>query len=149
MKVASSVLGLIVAILAARYVLNSAAKSLVASATTDKGATCLQMLGSTTSVQDGFTYIIGSIKNNCSQKIGNVTITFKLDRQSTPDVKLPGTMSSSYGKPAPPTKSTFTLPDAVAYAYSRDVQPGETRKFKTAVHISANSTYRFDAIRAY
>jgi hypothetical protein len=35
------------------------------------------------------------------------------------------------------------------FAYSRDIQPGETRKFKSAFPISENSTFRFDRISGY
>jgi hypothetical protein len=55
-----------------------------------------------------------------------VTVLFKLDR-----------------------RSGVELPDAVAYAYSRDVKPGETRQFKSAVPVSKNGTFRFDGMNAY
>ena len=125
-KVVAAILGLI-GFFALRQFLLHQYRTVITAATTDKAARCLVMLGNTTSEQDGFTFIIGSIRNNCDQKFGSVTITFKLD---------------------PPSGSTAYRTEGIAYAYSRDVQPHETRQFKSAVHIS-NATYRFDAIRAF
>ena len=89
---------------------------------------CLEMLGKTTSEEEGLTYITGSLKNNCSRKFSLVTVVFKFDRTPGP---------------------TQNLPEAIAYAYSSDVAPGETRQFKSALPISNNSTFRLDGINAY
>jgi len=127
MKVAAGILGLI-AILTLRYVLNDWFRNHVIATATGKAASCLMMVGSTTSPQEGRTFIIGNIRNDCGRKFGNVTIVFKLDRPSGP---------------------TENLPQAVVYAYSSDVEPGEIRKFKTFIPIPRDATYRFDGINAY
>jgi hypothetical protein len=41
------------------------------------------------------------------------------------------------------------LPEAVVLAYTRDVQPGETRKFKSSTHIQQNAIFRFDRISGF
>lgn len=127
MKVASVLLGLIV-IFTLRYTYTSWMPSQVIAMSSSKSSSCLALLGSTTSVQDGQNFIIGNVKNNCDRKFGNVTVVFKVDRVSGP---------------------TESLPEAIVYAYNRDVKPGETRRFKTVFPISKNSTYRFDGIKAY
>jgi hypothetical protein len=43
----------------------------------------------------------------------------------------------------------MALPEAVVMAYTRDVQPGETRKFKSSTHIQKNSIFRFDRISGF
>jgi len=126
-KVAAAIFGLI-AFLALREFLQHQYRTVMTSATTDRVAKCLTMLGSTTREQDGFTYIVGSVRNNCEQKFGSVTVVFKVD---------------------PPSGSTGYRSDAIVYAYSRDVQPHETRQFKTMFQISKNATYRFDSIKAF
>ena len=155
MKLIAIILGL-VALVAARYALHTGFRSLVISATTDKAATCLAMLGNTTREQEGLTYIVGSIKNNCDQKFGHVTVAFKIDRPSGSTVGLPeaidpygSRVQSGQTQKFKPSGSTIDLPEALVLAYSSDVKPGETRNFKTAMHISANSTYRFDGIKAF
>jgi hypothetical protein len=45
------------------------------------------------------------------------------------------------------TNRNFTA--GVAYAYSSDVESGETRRFKSALTISRNATFRLDEINAY
>jgi len=117
----------LVSFLALGYVTRPLFRSFITSATSDHAAACLVLLGSTTTEEDGNTYIIGTVPNNCERKFGNVTVTFKLDRQ-------PGPMENL---------------DAPVSAYARDVGPDQTKQFKTAVPISKNSTYRFDAISAY
>jgi len=44
---------------------------------------------------------------------------------------------------------TESLPEGVAYAYSTDIKPGETREFKTAMPVSKNSVHHFGEINAY
>jgi hypothetical protein len=93
--------------------------SFVMSKATADRSSCVALVGSSLTEKDGQSYIGGSIRNNCDSKFGQVTILFKLDR------------------------------DGVAYAYSRDVEPGETRTFKTAIPVSRNAGYRFDRINAF
>jgi hypothetical protein len=128
MKIIAGILG-IVALLALRSAFQDGFQAVVTSAVSDKSATCLALLGSTTSLEDGATYIIGNIKNKCDRKFGDVTITFKLDRPSS------GPMAH--------------MSEGIAYAYARDVEPGETRRFKTAVTVSSNATFHFDKITAF
>ena len=117
MKVMACILGLI-AVLALRSALHRGVQGVVTSATTDKAAICLTMLGATTREENGFTYIVGSIRNNCNRKFDNVTTAFKLDR--------------------PPGSNTYLT----TFEFKRfAVSPGETRKFKTMFHIGRNSTY--------
>ena len=81
MKLRTLVLG-IIAFVAIRYALREGIRSVVTSATTDHAAKCLVILGHTTSVQDGFTFIVGSFKNNCDRRFSHVTVAFMLDRSS-------------------------------------------------------------------
>ena len=90
-------------------------------------STCLELGGHTTALEQGRTYITGTIRNRCDRKFGNVTIVFKLDPKRGPMENLQG----------------------VAYAYARDMTAGETKQFKSALPISEDSTYRFDSISAY
>jgi hypothetical protein len=127
MKIPAAILALI-AILAAGYVARGWFRSYIVSMTTDKAPACLEVLGHTTSEEEGRTYIIGSIRNHCQRSFGHVTILFKLNR-------APGASDG--------------LPEGVAYAYGNDVKGGEVRKFKTALPVSRNAIYRFDGINAY
>jgi hypothetical protein len=127
MKFLTSILGLIAIIAVGRGVGGWFVKSVVTRATTD-ASTCLEMLGSTTTEDAGATYIIGNVKNGCDHRIDSVTVIFKLDR---------------------PPESAEYLPQGDAYAYVRDVKPGETRPFKSALPVSRNTTYRFDGINAF
>ena len=90
-------------------------------------ASCLAMLGSTTSEENGHTYIIGNIRNNCSRTVGSVTVFFKLDRRGVKE----------------------TVQGATVAAYTRDLKVGETRRFKSTMAIGEDSTFRFDTIVAY
>ena len=110
------------------YITRPLFRSFITSATSDHAAACLEMLGNTTTEENGITYIIGTVRNNCERKFGSVTVTFKLERQ-------PGPMEN--------------FSEVPVSAYARDVGPGQTKQFKTAMPISKNSTYRFDAISAY
>lgn len=98
------------------------------SMTSAKAPGCVELLDRTTRDEEGLTFIIGSIQNNCDRKVSNVTVVFKLDR-------TPGLGES--------------LPEGIVYAYIRDVKPGEIRPFKSALPISRTSTFRFDRISAY
>jgi hypothetical protein len=119
------ILGLI-AILAAGYVLRAGFRHLMDSVVTDKAATCLEMVGYTTTEEENASYIIGSVRNKCDTGFGQVTVVFKVDATPGPFGDLPETMVS---------------------AYSRDVKAGETREFKTAVPKEASC--RFDSINAF
>ena len=128
MKVASVVLFGLIAIFALRSSYTGAMNGYVIPRSTGKSPGCLAMAGNTTSLQDGQTFIIGNVRNNCDYKFSNVTVVFKVDRSSRP---------------------ADNLPPAIVYAYNSDVKPGETRRFKTAFPISKNAIYRFDGIKAY
>ena len=96
--------------------------------TASQAPNCLELVGSTTSEEDGRKYIVGSIKNNCDRSFSHVTVLFKLDR--TPGARV-------------------DMPEGGTYAYGRDVKPGDVQRFKSAVPIGGKATYRFDGIRAY
>jgi hypothetical protein len=118
----------VIAFVAAGYVARGLFRNYLAAYTGGKGPVCLEILGNTTTEDEGRTYIIGSIRNNCSRSFGNVTVLFKLDR-------TPG--------------GAFELPDAVGYAYVRDVKASEVREFKSALPVSRDASYRFDGFTAY
>ena len=96
---------------------------------------------------------MGSIRNNCDQKFGHITIAFKLDRSSGSSLHLPETVTSPDGRRSQnhtrTFKSTIELPETVVVAYASDIKPGETRQFKTVTPVSTNTTYRFDSIKAF
>ena len=116
------------ALLAIGYVTRTLFRDFILSATSDKAAACLEMLGNTTTEENGTSYIVGSVRNNCDRRFGNVMVTFKLDRQ-------PGPMENMSEYPIS--------------AYARDVEPGQTAQFKTVLPVSKDATYRFDAISAF
>jgi len=122
-------LGLI-AFIAFRTVVHNTFRKLVTGAATasERRSACIVMAGNTTRDEEGATYIVGQIRNDCDQTINDVTISFQLD---------------------PGPESRFNTSGAYAIAYSRDVRPGETRPFKTVVPIGRKTTYHFSKIRAY
>jgi hypothetical protein len=133
------------------YAVNEGVRRVATAAATDQAAACLTMLGSTTTVDNGFTYIIGSIRNDCDRKFDNVTIAFKVDSGSASELTAP--MMSSYGSktsaPKMPTPSKMTMPDSPILAYAKNIKPGETQKFKSYSHIGKNATVRFDGIKGF
>jgi hypothetical protein len=135
------------ALLAVRYVLSRAVKHVVTTVTTDYAAKCLAVLGQTTRVEDGNTFIVGSFKNDCDRKFSHVTVAFALDRSSTAAKPL----FTPYGREAPPERpqAALDLPQAPIFAYSRDVAPGETREFKSAYSIPENAVFRFESISGF
>src|SRR5262245_24147872 len=146
MKLPATLILSIIAFLAIRYAMREGVRAVVKEVMTDHAANCLAMLGHTTSLQDGHTYITGSFRNNCDRKFSNVTVAFMLDRSPASTVIfLPGSGLDRN----PPPKPALDLPPAPIFAYSRDVGPGETRKFKTQYSISEDATFRFDKISGY
>jgi len=121
----------------------------VTSATSDKAAACLALSGSTTSVENGFTDIIGSFKNNCDRLFSQVTVAFKLDPSNSGTTELTTGLYGDSKANRTPKPSAIELPEAVILAHSRDVRPGETRKFKSSTHISKGATFRFDKITGF
>jgi hypothetical protein len=119
----SGILGL-VAVLVVGYTLRTIYGRTVSLATTETSS-CLEMVGSTTTEDEGVTYITGSFRNNCGHDIGHVTVMFKLDQ-------APGAFGPSQ-----------------AYAYGNDVKADETREFKSAMPVSNNAVYRFDGFNAF
>ncbi|MBZ5674039.1 MAG: hypothetical protein LAP61_07310 [Acidobacteriia bacterium] len=103
-------------------------ESFILSVATSKAPACLDMLGNTTTEDNGGTYIIGSIRNSCDRKFGRVTVSFKIDHQRV---------------------ATGELPEATVSAYTRDLEPGQTKEFRTSTSVSKDTSYRFDAISAY
>ena len=128
MKVIAAVLGL-VTLLAIRSALYNGVQTAVTSATTNKSGQCLVLVGATTSLQDGGTYIVGSIRNQCDRPFLDVTTVFKLD----PPMQGPMTHSSGF----------------YSQAYSREVKPHELRKFKSAMPVPADTIFHLDSIRGF
>ena len=123
-------LGLIVALVAlvaVRWEMNQAVRKIESAASANPAPGCLAMLGNTTREEGAFTFIVGSIRNDCDHKIDHVTIAFKLDAVPRPQFD---------------TGAPFL-------AYSDNLQPGETRQFKTLFHIPKNGVYHFDGMNAY
>ena len=119
---------LFVALIGGIYAVYGHVKARVTSIGSGVGPECLALAGSTTTETDGTTYITGNLRNDCDRAFDHVTITFKLDH-------APG--------------AAFDLPQADAYAYGRDIKPGEVRAFQSALPVSRNATYQLDNIRAY
>ena len=139
----------IAALLVLRYVLSQGIRRIVTTATTDYSAKCLTMLGHTTSVQDGSTYIIGTFKNNCDRKFSHVTVAFMLDWSPPPDFSQMWSPSRPGASRNRAPQAPLDLPPVPIFAYSRDIQPHETRQFKSAHPISENATFHFDRITGY
>lgn len=123
----STILALI-AFAGASYWIRTSFRETMTSLASDKVSSCLALLGNTTSEENGRTYIVGSLRNNCDRSFHQVTVLFKFSRAS--------------GKPD-------FMPDAGAYAYAGDVKAGETRTFKSALPVSQDTSYRFDGFNAY
>ena len=117
----------VVALFAIRWVWSDLIRNRLSTAT-GKAPSCLAMLGSTTGERDGANYIVGSIRNDCDRKFSSVTIMFNLER---------------------PSGRGMSLPDAPTQAYASDVEPGQTRQFKSKLPVGKNTVYRFDGINAY
>src|SRR5213595_3619170 len=98
MKVPTGLLVLI-AILGVVYAAGGVFKDYIVTNSTGKGPACLEVLGKTTE-DEGRTFIIGNIRNNCTRKFSMVTVLFKLDRMRG---------------------ASEMLPEAIAYAYVRDI----------------------------
>jgi hypothetical protein len=127
MKILVPIIGLF-AVFAIRSFLQDRYETAITAVATGNASNCLMMLGSTTREEDRSTHIVGSIRNNCDRKVGQVTIVFKV---------------------AGKVDSKFNQGEAIHYAYVRDLKPGETRAFKTMFSIGKNDTYRFDSITAF
>ena len=114
----------LISIFAFGFITRPLFQKFILSATSDKSS-CLELLGNTTTEDNGTTYIIGSVRNNCDRKFSSVTISFKLDRISE------------------------NVPAGSAYAYARDIGPNQIAQFKSAIPVSRNAIFRFDGITAY
>jgi hypothetical protein len=151
MKLFGGIVLVIIAFVGIRYAMQEGLRKVVTSATSDHAAACLSLSGSTTSVENGYTDIIGAFKNTCDRKFSQVTVSFKLDRSTSGSTA--SEISSALHPGAKPDRSprpaAIDLPEAVILAYARDIQPGETRKFKSSTHIPKNATFRFDKISGF
>lgn len=121
-----AVIGLIV-ILGIGYAIRTMFQHTMASVTSGSSLDCLAVLGSTTTEDEGRTYIVGSIQNNCDRSFGNVTVLFK--------VSNPGASGS--------------FSEGTAYAYGRNIKAGEVKQFKTTLPVSKDATFRFDGVSAF
>jgi len=117
----------VIVLLALRYGATYGLKSMVSAASSNK-ATCLVMVGNTTREESGLTYIVGNIRNDCERRVDHVTIDFKLQRS---------------------TDSNLGSSEVSVFAYSNNLQPGETQPFKTAFPIGKNVIYRYGGMTAF
>ena len=122
MKVALGIVALLI-VVGAREWIQEAFVTTITTAAKGGQSACVQMLGSTSSEEDGRTFIVGNVRSNCERSVSSVTLVFKVDN----------------GRDS----------EGVAYAYARDLKPGETRRFKSAVTIPKGGTFRFDRINAF
>ena len=118
----------VITLFAAGYAAKNWLQNYLSANATGKAPSCLDIAGSTTNEDEGATYIIGSVRNDCDRSFSQVTVLFKLDAQ-------PGAFGD--------------LPEGNAYAYVRDLKPGQVRDFKTAQPVGKNASYRFDGINAF
>jgi hypothetical protein len=117
----------VLAVLAGGYVFRNWIQHKLIASNTNQAA-CLELAGSTTTEENGQMYIVGSITSHCDTKYGYVHVGFKIERSDSGENLPQGGM---------------------VFAYGRDIQPGETWKFKTDMPIPRNSSYRLDGITAY
>jgi hypothetical protein len=103
----------------------SSCTSVIRSLTAGPEQSCLVLTGSTTREIDGVTRIIGSVRNDCKRRFGNVTVALHLSRSDRTN-----------------------LPDPVIAGYVRDLEPGETKDFET-LPVGRNASYRLDKITGY
>lgn len=127
MKIAMCLLVGVIGLVVVRSAVNDGFQRFVGAVGSNPGTTCVSMLGNTTREENGLTYIVGTIQNTCRRPISSVTVIFKLDRP----------------------QGSFDGSRAIIYAYSRDLQPGESREFKSFLTIPKNSTYTFDKITGF
>jgi hypothetical protein len=78
-------------------------------------------------------------------------VSFKLDRCSSAyaSAEISTALHPGAAPDRSPRRPAMELPEAVVLAYARDVQPGETRKFKSSSHIHKNAIFRFDGISGF
>jgi hypothetical protein len=120
----------VVAIYGVRQYITDSYTTTMAAVAKGGPASCLQMLGSTTAEEDGRTYLVGSIRNNCERRVGQVTVVFSMEHAGSS------------------TRDTWN-PSSTVYAYVRDIDRGETRRFKSAFSVPNDRTFRFDRINAF
>jgi hypothetical protein len=68
-------------------------------------------------------------------------VSFKLDRSSSGSAaaEISAGLHPGATRDLSARRPLTELPEAVILAYARDVQPGETRKFKSSTHIHKNA----------
>jgi hypothetical protein len=125
----SGVVGILI-VVAVGYWIRTAFRSTMSAAMT-AGVTpaCLELMGSTTTEDNGVTKIIGSVRNSCDRKYGTVIVSFKLSR-------------------ADQNGPLANFPESVITASVSDLKPGDTKDFKT-LPVSSSTTFRFDEMRAF
>jgi hypothetical protein len=114
----SGLLALVVLVVGVRVVY-----SRVMSAATEDTSHCLFLETSTTTVERGFTFITGIVRNDCDRGFSNITVTFKLAGDDT------------FGQP-------------MAMGYARGMVPHGTVPFKTQ-GIAKYDGHRLDEIRGF
>jgi hypothetical protein len=128
MKFAIGILALLV-VLGIRQAITDTYVETVATVSAGGPAKCLEVRGSTTLEEDGKTYIIGNLRNNCGRSVGQSTVVFSLE---------PDSASRTGGRAG-----------GTLYAYVRDLKSGETRRFKTMFPIPKNRPFHFESINAF
>jgi hypothetical protein len=123
MKIPANVV-VVIAFLVVVYSVSDWVKQYLVTAVSAAPPTCLEMLGNTTTEENGITTIVGRIRNNCNREYALVQVGFKIDRTDT-----------------------VGLPPAIVSAYGRDLQPGAMWEFRTSP-IAKNAAYRLDKITA-
>jgi hypothetical protein len=130
LKISTGILA-VAAVLGAIYAVNLGVRGYLVSATSDKALSCLEMLGNTTTEEEGVTRIVGSVRNNCDRRFSNVTVVFDLDRSTSENAAI------------------RDMPDTKVAAYGRDLEPGATIQIKSVIPLGKDPIYRFDKIIAY
>jgi hypothetical protein len=124
-----SILGLII-VLGVSYYLRTHFAEWITTAVSSSTPTCFELVGSTTSEDEGVTNIVGSIRNNCTRKYLFVQIVFTLDN-TNPDAAMRDRTGGS------------------AVAVVRDLEPGDTSQFKTVIPVPKDASFRLEGITAY
>jgi hypothetical protein len=100
----------------------------VRSLTAGPELSCLVLAGCTTREISGVTRIIGSVRNDCTRRFGNVTVALRLYR------------SDRFSK--------ANLPETVIAGYVRDLEPGQTKDFQT-LPVGREAAFRLEKITGY
>jgi hypothetical protein len=110
----------VIALLTVRTVLRERFRDPSTSGDSSGPSGCIVMVSSTTREEARFLFVVGTIRNNCSYRVSHITVAFKGDSSDSP-----------------------------AYAHPDDLQPGETRTFRSSMPVPRDELYHFDKISAF